>query len=252
LPALQAVFCSSPARSLADDGATIEAQVYFPKESGARAFHQEDGLESPAPTSRMKSRPMKKLFAIAILSMFGLAMETQQAGAWGCGPCGYVEGHQYNAFSPYCIDGTRFKHCNCCHRCCFLPVWNAPPPCCCPDSGCGCDGMACGPQGCGGPGELPPADSAAPGKTPANTTPDKPNFNAPMPTPSDGSRSMAPPGTMPVGPAANPALQPTGFRPIYYPGYYGYGSTGYGSMPAYGTPQAGMAPDYGMPQAPGY
>src|SRR5262249_11237335 len=87
---------------------------------------------------------MKKLFATALLSILGLALGTDRAsalgwdGCFGCCCRSYVEGHQYNAFSPYCIDGCRFKRCNLCHRCCFLPVWKLPCSCCDGGDNCCC------------------------------------------------------------------------------------------------------------------
>lgn len=187
---------------------------------------------------------MKKLFAAAFLSLLGLGLGSGSASAWWCGcrPCGYVQGHQYNAFSDYCIDGTRFKRCNLCHKCCFLPVWHVPPPCCPPPCPAPCgDAAPCGPTGCCG--ELPPPGAVPPSGAPAAGAPaqgDQPGFKAPMPTPADGPRSMVPPAAMPAGPVGAvaspmPNLQPTGFRPMYYPGYY----------PAYGTAlRPGMAPGY--------
>ena len=152
----------------------------------------------------MKTLAMDKLFATAVISVLGLGITASQASAFGCCRCGWVEGHQYNAFSPYCIDGCRYKCCRpLCHRCNWLPVHNMGPACCQPPMPYPCCDV--GPTCCD-QGELPPAQGPA--------------FKAPMPTP---SQSQAPPtGTSMQGWPQNYAplpVQSTGYQPMYYPGY---------------------------------
>jgi hypothetical protein len=176
----------------------------------------------------MKNQAMDKLFAISVLSLLGLGLATDRADAFGC--CcrcnGYVYGHQANAFSDYCVDGTRFKRCNLFHRCNFLPVSRmGPAPCQAP-----CWGM---PDMCcdtGSGDRLPPAGNGptfqAPMPTPAPTQPPQANTTGMQAWP----QNYAP---MPQWPQAysQAPVQPTGY-PMYYPGYSypGY-YPGYNGMP---------------------
>jgi hypothetical protein len=61
---------------------------------------------------------MKKLFAIATLSIAAVVLSTGHASAWWehfCGKCHYkikVTCKQYNAFSPFCCDGVPMGACS--------------------------------------------------------------------------------------------------------------------------------------------
>src|SRR5262245_23113928 len=116
---------------------------------------------------------MKKLFAVAFLSLVGLGLTVEQAAAWCCHPCCFccryrmcVCASQSNAFSPFCVDGVSCRGCcGLCHRrCCCPPLcWGNP---CCAGTDC-CDG--------GVLGQLPPTG----GVPTVPATPAKPGQSAP-------------------------------------------------------------------------
>jgi hypothetical protein len=149
---------------------------------------------------------MKKLLALAVLSLALVGLSTSPASAWCC--CFKAKycacAAQYNAFSPFCLNtvyGGKCGHCKCFHV-----------------ADCGCNGPGyCGPMcgdgacegGNGGVvGQLPAAGGApgAPAGQPA------PKYQGPMPNPlPGGGSSMLMPQQMPYG-----MVQPTGFQPMYY------------------------------------
>ena len=172
---------------------------------------------------------MNKLLASAFLSLLGLGMATQPAAAWGWfGCCGHccccstckicVSSSQYNAFSPFCVDGISMK--GCCGNFMFPNNNNfcPGPSCdpCCTGSDC-CDGGVLGQLPA--PGALPRPSAPKSGQP----APTGPTFNAPMPTPANNGASMAP------GMQGYPQIYPTAMQPNAYPGYY----PGYGVMPGY-------------------
>lgn len=180
---------------------------------------------------------MKKLLAVAVVSVAAVGLSAGPASAWcSCFHYKYcASAAQYNAFSPFCLStvyGGKCGHCKCFHVA-DVPCCNAPPaPCCGPVCGDGCcAGPYCGDGGV--IGQLPPAGGA-----PAQGGNGGQTFQPPMPSPlpgNPGPSSMMMPQRMPYG-----QVQAAGYRPMMYPGY-GYG---YQPMPVpsgYYGPQAPMA-----------
>jgi hypothetical protein len=152
---------------------------------------------------------MKKLLAVALLSVAALGLSNARAWAGHffhhhcCDRVGACAA-QYNAFSPFCVSGVYTSHH--CHKC----VHPAEAPCCCPIGGadiCG-DGV-CGPAAvAGGDGAtlgILPAP-AAPG-TAQNTQPTPPL--APVPTPVPAIPGQSSQLSMPAR-----MIQPLGYQPL--------------------------------------
>jgi hypothetical protein len=173
---------------------------------------------------------MKKLFALAFMSLAVIGGTTSTASAWwpcfplcgGCssGCCTTIKLRQYNAFTPICCGTLN------CDGCCPLNL-----SCGQLGSGPAIFGAGCAGGNCYAPhgasvyagdmyplGQLPPAAILS---------------QPPMPAPAANGMPAAPAATMPVPPGATsfaprafPAasVQPVGYRPMYY---YGYGYAPY-------------------------
>jgi hypothetical protein len=172
---------------------------------------------------------MKKLLALAALSVASLCMSTSTASAWifnGCCHrcCATICCKPYNAFSPCCPVTIRSNGC--------CPVLN-----CCGPAAYGCGAGACGVGGCcggdGAVGELPNIDGSG------GTV-----VGSPMPSAPGTPTTMAPP-TMPAYtvPGWNGGMVPgmnTGYAaPMYNQGYMP------SQYPAQYPGYAPMAPGYG-------
>jgi hypothetical protein len=164
---------------------------------------------------------MKKLFALALLSLAVTGWLTTPANAWWpfscCGTkcCTTICLRQYNAFTPICTGKLS------CDGCCPInlacgqlgsgpAIFNAGP---------GCVGGACYAGSAYNLGQLPPAAlmsqplpaPTAGGVAPTYTIP--PNNPLPAPAVPMGTTSQMAPQMMPF---AAP-VQPVGYRPMYYP-----------------------------------
>lgn len=190
------------------------------------------------PPTLKGSPAMKKLCAVACLSLAFLSLDVRPAAAWGCCGCGCYKTKccQYNAFSPFCCDCCCAPCGPCGLGCCCRPMAFTPycPPPCPYDCG-GCTGGSC----YGGCQSMLPAAPAAP--TAGPSVPAAPGVASTMPTPA----------AAPVPMHAAPQMMP---YPIYQPTSYvrpGYGAPTYGA-PVYGPPMMGPAMPYGMPMGARY
>lgn len=194
-----------------------------------------------APVYRKDPTHMKKLFALASLSLAALSMATSQASAWlFCNPCCHkceatICCKQYNAFSP-CCPVSIHSYGNC-------PVLNCY-------GGAGFDGGACGIGGDGVVTQLPNVDSSG-----------NPIFMGPMPattgsssSSSSGTDTNTPTTTAPVIqsypiPMWNGGMVPgmnAGFMPMYNQGPMPMYNQGY--MPMYNQGPMPMYNQGYMPQ----
>jgi hypothetical protein len=189
----------------------------------ARARHQDGGRGQFAPAFKKKPHTMKKLLAVALMSVAAIALSTAPASAWFC--CHKYKfcacAAQYNAFTPFTLNTVVGGHC--CHKCCHV----AELPCCCPTPCCPqpCCAPPCCEGGCYGP-VYAGGDAGMLGMLPA---PGGPAVGAAAP-PSAPAVQGAAPAPLPQVPAATtsqrwpvrmqqPMIQPAAYRPAYYPGY---------------------------------
>lgn len=176
---------------------------------------------------------MKKLIAIAIVSLAAVGLDVGRASAWYhcpkscCTTCKFCC-VQPNAFSPYCCYPAPrgCGSCGCLGAPVYLPVLAQP----CPSSG----PMGCGPMGCGamGSGPMGGMDGYYPqgGYGPPMGMP-----GTPMMTPPTGGAPYTPP--MPMPSANGQTMAPMYGAPMQYPTVQ---SAGYGAPAPYGMPSGQM------------
>jgi hypothetical protein len=195
---------------------------------------------------------MKKILAVAALSVAALGLTTNRASAWFhccglhhcCGACATLCVKPYNAFSPVCCgticcDGCLPLSCGQQGGMCGGQMGYGPmcggPMCGGPMCG-GLEGGCC--DSCGSLGTLP-----APGATPTPPPPAGGSTSfppAPTPLPTGPATSQVMPRAMPMGP-----IQATSYRPGYGYGYgmgygYGYGPQAQATMVPAGAANAWM------------
>lgn len=136
---------------------------------------------------------MKKLLAVATVSLIVLGLGNDRASAFGC--CKFfckMPAAQYNAFSPFCCNAVVGPgRCGlCCRKCSYVadccPQPCCPPPCCPPP---------CCPDPCAGLGMTS------------------------MPAPTVAPPAAQPHSMMPMAPGMNAMIQPTGYNTAYQPNY---------------------------------
>lgn len=154
---------------------------------------------------------MKKLIALAVLSVAGLMVTVGHASAWWCCHkcantcCTTICIHPYNAFTPICCGNLACNGCcpinltqGCCQQGCGYPqcgpCYGAAPY----GYGPSCYGAGCGDSSAYGLGQLPildatqqrtPAMSPAPAAAPQTASP---TYQGPVPAPKAGPTSYVP------------------------------------------------------------
>jgi hypothetical protein len=179
------------------------------------------------PGSQRDSQAMKKLLAVALLSIVAIGWSTGSVSALGhCHKC-YPCAAQYNAFSPFCFNTVMTHHGF--HHCCHV----ADAPCCYPPP-CGFQPGygVCGPVCCepGTPGSAP--SSTTPSGSGTAVTPGAQTYQPPAPAPLPhvpGATSQ-----MWSYPMQGGMVQPAAYRPVFYAPYNM--PNGYVPQPAPGVP----------------